>query len=319
MAPGRSITAVIPEGLFDCGVCARLLLDPVTLSCCGKAFCRECLKICLKKGVLQSGVPRCPAGCGGKLPFRLPPRSEALHETIQILMPEEEVNERRDEEDEPEPIPGGFAALEEVAASQDLKIGDVTAVAFGMSGVIVGPSAVEGRVLVKFDARMDIDIDRPAQCLDVQPFEIMRQLPPQKFGELRIGQRVCASMDLVSGPTLVVRFATSGVILRQFNEDRVAVQFDERADGVAGPLSVQPFEIQPARALAGGFRLANRVSAAKDLFAENTLLVPCGSLGVVKGPYSDTRITVKFDDREVPVNVVPAEIRLVSGEPGVHP
>merc|ERR550514_1318887 len=73
--------------LFSCGICDDVMLDPTTLGCCGKSFCRRCLCQWIRTTVHSAGIPRCPGGCTAKLPFRLPARSLQLRNAIEQLVP----------------------------------------------------------------------------------------------------------------------------------------------------------------------------------------------------------------------------------------
>jgi hypothetical protein len=58
----------------------------------------------------------------------------------------------------------------------------------------------------------------------------------------------------------------------------------------------------------GGFTVAEKVQAAKDLFSGDALIVRSGMPGIVRGPYSDTRISVQFDGSSSVVYVLPFQI-----------
>jgi hypothetical protein len=315
---GEGLASDLLEDLFECSLCCNTVLEPSTLACCGSTYCRACLQKWVLKNVRQSGVPRCPqAGCAQRLPLRLPVKSVMLERTMEILIPEE-VQQRREEawkdaeeEEEEEVIPGGFVLYDDVAASRDLTIGEdrQIVVPFGASGVVVGRFNEE-RLTVKFDERMD----GSEGCLNVKPFEVLKQLP-LRFG-VRLGQRVVATRDLMIGLQLAVRFGTRGVVLASYTgeagEDRVTVQFDERADGGANSVNCLPCEIAPSRKLAGGFELAQSVSAAFDLISGDTVIVKAGTTGTIIKEYNDLRVSVLFSHREDGlrhmVNVTPAEI-----------
>ena len=87
--------------LFCCGICEDLMLAPTTplrevidlclcvrLVCCGRSFCKECLRQWIKVQAQQGGCPRCPGGCTQKLPFRLPKHSIAICKAMEQLVPE---------------------------------------------------------------------------------------------------------------------------------------------------------------------------------------------------------------------------------------
>lgn len=307
---------VLPEDLFECGICRELLLEPVTLSCCGRSFCRDCLRSLLQSAV-HTGVARCPGGCDGVVPFRLPPRSYLLQRCLEAAAPEELERRQREAEDElalAQPIPGGFEAWSEVAASQDLRIDPQIVVGFGTPGIVVGPAAgKEDRVRVMFDTRLDFQRGH----IDVKPFELIKQLPSH-FG-VKIGESVVAVQDLHHDVTLMAPLGTRGVALRQHGEIRIVVQFDRRVDGSHLPINVLYSEVMPHRKLLGGYDVGQRVEAAMDLFADETLMVRSGVQGVVMCEYSSSRLTVKFDERADgrpnAVNVIPCEIRALPPPP----
>lgn len=296
----------LPDDIFECGLCTELVVDPTTLSCCGKTFCLSCLQTWLVTSVHQAGVPRCPAGCGKPLPFRLPPRSEMLQRAIESIYPEE-LRRRRsevEEGDESRPIAGGFTAWQDVVAALDLECNGNVLVGFGTRGIVVGPHD-GGRIIVKFNQRLDDS----ELCMNVTPRELAPQLP-QHFG-FHIGDRVAAVRDLMFGPQVGVRFGVRGTIIKGFGSDRISVRFDERVDGTGILVNVTPQEIQVDRRLVGGFTIGQKVFAAEDL-RTNVLAVRAGTLGVVMSQYSDIRVTVQFDERadgsSAPMNVTAGQI-----------
>uniref|UniRef100_A0A7S4Q225 RING-type domain-containing protein n=1 Tax=Alexandrium monilatum TaxID=311494 RepID=A0A7S4Q225_9DINO len=299
----------LPEDLFECGICRDLLLDPVTLSCCGKSFCQDCLRELLLSAA-STGTARCPAGCGQKVPFRLPPRSHVLQKCLEAIVPEELARRRQEaaeaEAGEAEALPGGFKTWEEVVAAKDLYINAVIVAAAGAPGVVVG-SRTEGRVTVIFDERTDFG----RGSINVLPFEIVRQLP-RHFG-VRLLEPVVAVEDLHAGATLLAHLGTRGIVIAQHGDDRLRVQFDRRADGSENPINVLPHQIQPHRKLLGGYDVGQRVAASQDLFANDQMLVRSGTEGTVHSEYSDARLVVKFDARvdgsPNALNVTPAEVR----------
>mmetsp|Transcript_139972 Transcript_139972/g.390209 ORF Transcript_139972/g.390209 Transcript_139972/m.390209 type:complete len:341 (-) Transcript_139972:169-1191(-) len=331
----------LPEDFFECGICKDLLLDPVTLSCCGKSFCQDCLRQCLRAAA-KTGVARCPAGCGQIVPFRLPAPSQLLQRCLEALEPEalarrrEAAAELEAEEAEAEPgeaeaggaevgagdppvaaaadgLPGGFQVWEEVAASRDLTVGDRIVAVWGTPGVVLGPAErTPDRIEVIFDERTDF----ARSSLNVRPFELERQLPAH-FG-VRIAQPVVATKDLFCGPTLLARLGSRGVVRCRHSEERATVQFDQRADGSELPVNVHFSEVTPQRTLLGGYRVGQRVAASQDLFSGNTLMVHSGTLGSVCCEYSDARLTVKFDSRadgsSCGVNLTLAELRPLTPE-----
>jgi len=283
----------LPEDTLECGICRELLLDPVTLSCCGKSFCLDCLRQLLLASK-EIGVARCPAGCGGQVPFRLPPRSYTLQRCIEALEPEKLERRRREAAEDgaagDEDLPGGFKPWEEVAAMMDLEMAGATVVKEGTPGVVLD-STRPSRVTVLFDERCDFR----RSALHVMPFEIGRQLPPRCGVRLR--QPVVAAMDLYSGDRLLTTLGTRGIALCVAGEDRIRVKFDWRADGSDMCVNVCYCEVRPHRKLLGGYDVGQRVAAVGDLFAEAALLVRSGTAGSVLSEYSDARLTVAFDER----------------------
>jgi len=313
----------LPDDLFECGLCSALVLEPTVTPCCGTTFCRACLRTWALRLTRISGVARCPhAGCGGRLPLRLPCPSRTLAGAVEALFPEELAARRQDAaadeaEGGQEASPGGFAVLEEVAASRDLTIGAGPerriVVPMSGAGLVVGRSDRDaGRLVVKFDERTD----GSEACLNVTCGELVRQLPA-RLG-VRLGQRVVASRDLICGAALTVRFGERGTVIGAgpgpAGEDRVRVQFDRRADGQAGHVSCLPGELQPMRKLAGGFELAQSVVAARDLFSGGVRIVRGGTRGTIMNSMNDLRVSVRFERREDNlqhmVNVTPHEILL---------
>ena len=99
--------------------------------CCGRSFCKECLRLWIKVQAQQGGCPRCPGGCTQKLPFRLPKHSVALRKAMEQLVPESLALRMQEAEEEPVCLGGLKAVLEivvhrcvqawqEVAASRDI-------------------------------------------------------------------------------------------------------------------------------------------------------------------------------------------------------
>jgi len=299
----------LPEDTFDCSICADLVLDPVTLPCCGQTFCRECLQCLLVTTAKNECTPRCP-GCNERISFRLPASSRLVQRAIEAWTPDE-LRRRQQEaleaqagcETAPDFVPG-----QEVAASQELRTGASIVAAFGSKGVVVSTQVRQGRITVKFDER----VDGKESCLHVTPNQIMAQMPAS--AGTCVGQRVMASLDLIAGSTLLARFGAQGTVMGRSASasDRITVQFDAREDGSPRPVDVLPFEIQPFQALAGGFWPAEHVYSARDLSTESRLLVKAGTSGVIRSRYSDTRLSVKFatreDGSEALVNVFPKDL-----------
>lgn len=290
-----------------CELCSELLLDPVTLPCCGESFCQQCLRLWAVTK-LDDGAPkpRCPAACGAKIDYRLPSISKVLVRMLESSHGEE-LKERRSEEEE-DVILGGYEAWQEVAASRDIYVGERLVIAFGTSGIVLC-NHESSHIKVKFDASL-----WGTGTVNVFPNDLMRQMPPNPLG-LKIGEAVIAAMNLMIGDVVAIPFGTRGTVLGPRPEGRIEVSFEESSAEPAKNLNVQSFEIQPAKELLGGFRVAQRVKAAADIRVQETLLAAPGSFGTVLGEYSDTRLIVCFDQRqdgrEEAVNLGPNEIQAV--------
>ncbi|CAE7192694.1 BFAR [Symbiodinium natans] len=277
-----------------CQLCQDILLEPLTLPCCGESFCKTCLQqwTVVK---LDEGAPkaRCPSGCGKQIDYRLPSVSKLLSSWLESAHGNELEERRRDQEEEDI---HGFSLWQEVAASRDLQVGSTLAIAFGTSGIVIGRHEEEDRVKVKFDTFLF----GMNGVFNVSPDELLPQVP-SGFG-VQIGQRVLASQDLIIGSAVAVPFATLGTVLGPSGvPERIAVRFDSVAEGQPHDLSVQAFEILPHVNLIGGFRVAQNVTAVENIMLQDTILVPEGAVGKVLaqylGRYSDTRLTVMFEGR----------------------
>mmetsp|Transcript_24235 Transcript_24235/g.53816 ORF Transcript_24235/g.53816 Transcript_24235/m.53816 type:complete len:322 (-) Transcript_24235:168-1133(-) len=318
MAP--PLADVLPEDAFACGICTELALSPVTLTCCGRSFCRECLHRCLHQAAVQGVLPDCPRGCGSKVPSRLPATSKMIEEAIEALFPEELERRRAEagEDEESEETPGNFSVGDEIVASRNLMIGSDIVASFGTRGAVVATRAVPGRLSVKFDE----NTDGTRRCIHVLPNEVMHQLPPAY--RVCIAQRVFAVRDLVCGDQVIVRFGVQGTVLGPHPPNRIMVQFDTRADGNdnglrrPGAVNVTQDEIQPWRVLSGGFWPGARVKASRCLYANDRIIVNDGVTGIVRQEFSETRLTVQFDQRadgsDAMVNVTAAEIAKVTDD-----
>jgi len=295
----------VPEDTYDCGICADLILDPVTLPCCGNSFCRKCLQTCITTSAKSIGsMPRCPSGCGEKLPVRLPATSRILQRAVEAMRIREaqghvqDIEEQQHTELGNDPsvtMPRGIVSWQEVAAAHDLMIGDLLVANHGAKAVVISGDIVPDRVTVRFDNPMD-GVDR---FIHVAHHEIVPQLP--KKAGVCIGQRVVATGDLHVGDLCIVRLGMQGTVLRQspcIEELRVTVQFDEREDGDTATVEVMPHEITPLQVMPGGFLPGHRVRASRDLKADERLLVKAGVDGVIIAPYSDSRLTVRFSSME---------------------
>jgi hypothetical protein len=298
--------------LFSCGICDDVMLDPTTLTCCGKSFCRRCLRQWIRTSVHSAGIPRCPGGCTAKLPFRLPARSHTLRTAIEQLIPSRlEVRRQEEEEDvktAEDMCYGGFRAWEEVVANRDVIFGTRLGVRQGTPGVLVGNFVDGTHVTVKFDEREDSS----ELCVNVVPEALMAPLP----GGFRLAQRVAALYDLMLDSEIGVRLGTGGTVVGRLGEDRLMVLFDARVDswkGPEGPVSVNYREVTVQRPLVGGYCIAQRVQSSMDLVVGNRVVVRAGTKGAVLAEFSDTRLTVSFDSPEDGgrncFNVLPLEIQ----------
>lgn len=253
------------------------------------------------------------------MPFKLPSISRVLQQTLQVLKPEDLERRQREQEETAEDVSevltsAGLVVGQEVAASHVLQIKGSTVAQLGSKAVVVAGDLVPGRITAKFDERLD----GGSQCVHVLPSEIVQQLPAGCG--LCIGERVVAAMDLFVGPTLLVRLGTTGIVeclTPNMMDLRVTVQFSERLDGSFNKVNVTPAEITPYCMLAGGFWPMQRVQSSSDLFAAGTMIVKAGVGGIICARYSETRFSVKFDQREdgsdAMVNVVPDEVILKNG------
>eukprot|EP00747_Dinoflagellata_sp_TGD_P180407 gnl/TRDRNA2_/TRDRNA2_32821_c0_seq1.p1 gnl/TRDRNA2_/TRDRNA2_32821_c0~~gnl/TRDRNA2_/TRDRNA2_32821_c0_seq1.p1 ORF type:complete len:606 (-),score=134.57 gnl/TRDRNA2_/TRDRNA2_32821_c0_seq1:136-1713(-) len=303
--------------LFACTICDDLLLDPVTLVCCGKSFCRGCLRQWLRISVHSAGVPRCPSGgCQQKMPFRLPSRNYTLQRAMEQLVPEQLKQREKEaadgDDEEEEAVLGGFRAWQEVAVQRDIHFGHEIGVRKGTSGILVGNFTDGRHVTVKFDERED----HSELCVNVLPEVLDEPLP----GKLRLGMRIVTLCDLLlngdTGISSRVPLGTEGTIVgRQMvgNEDRLMVVFEDRLEGGPRAVSVNFHEVQPQRPLVGGFMVGQQAQAAMDLVVGSKVVVRAGTQGTVMAEFSDTRLTVAFDEPVDGVpscfNVLPVEIK----------
>ena len=108
---------------------------------------------------------------------------------------------------------------------------------------------------VKFDSSL-----HGTGTMNVFPDDLTPQLPANVM-DLKIGDVVVAAMDLIVRDNVAVDFGTCGTVLGA-HEGRIEVLFPSKR------LSVQTFEIQPARPLLGGFRVTQRVKAARDILSD---------------------------------------------------
>mmetsp|Transcript_6722 Transcript_6722/g.16680 ORF Transcript_6722/g.16680 Transcript_6722/m.16680 type:complete len:390 (-) Transcript_6722:243-1412(-) len=295
--------------LFGCGICNDIMLDATTLVCCGKSFCRGCLRQWIRTSVHSAGVPRCPGGCCSKMPIRLPARSHALTRAMEQLVPEAYEERRRQEEEEAdtgeELCYGGFKAWQEVAAARDVIFGSKIGVRQGTPGVLIGNFTDGCHVTVRFDHREDDS----ELCVNVLPEALMDPLP----GGFRLGQRVVALFDLLLNEKIGVKLGTAGTVVGRLGEDRLMICFDERLDAGEGTVSVNFREVTLQRLLVGGFKISQKVQSAMDLVVGSKVVVKAGTLGVVLAEFSETRLTVSFDQAEGGsqscFNVLPVEIK----------
>lgn len=303
--------------VFACGICEDILLDPVTVSCCGRSFCRSCLQTWIKVNVRSTGIPRCPGGCAQKISFRLPKQSITLRTAVEQLFPKRLEERRKEEADAEEEIcVGGFKPWEEVAASRDVLFANsALGVRQGTPGIVVDNFSDGVHLTVKFDEREDgSDL-----CVNVIPEVLMHPLP----GGLRLGQRVVATVELILTPAMRIRLGGVGSIIGAGGGDRITVLFEpppcppseleeQQNSFPYFPVSVSTRDIVPHRLLVGGFSIAQKVQSSCPLMVGTQTLVPTGCRGTVLGEFSDTRLTVLFENSEDNpgcFNILPHEIR----------
>lgn len=317
MAPEPKVgnTACTICDTFRCGVCQELLLDPLTLICCGASFCCRCLHSLIRINVQNDKIPKCPAACGEALPFRLPACSTSLLNVINKVVPHEiESRRRQQEEMDKENITdqdmdscyGGLIAWRDVVAARDIYFCNQIVVQQGTLGVVVG-NLPDGRcVAVKFDERQDTS----ERCVHVLPDWVMPPLP----GGFRLHQRVVASNSFLVNGDVAVRFGFCGIITGRHGEDHINVVFDERLDGGEGALSVHYHQIQAHRKFAGGFQTGQHVYAAMDLVLNAKVTIKKGWKGTILDEFSAVRVIVSFNSvteggNPIALNVLPHEIK----------
>jgi len=95
--------------------------------------------------------------------------------------------------------------------------------------------------------------------------------------------------------------------------ERLMVLFEERLDAEEGAVSVSFREVTIQRPLVGGFKISQKVQAALDLVVGNKVVVKAGAQGAVLAEFSDTRLTVSFEQTEQGAqscfNVLPLEVK----------
>jgi len=314
--PTRNWTAHMAEAeevaeLFCCGICEDLMLAPITLVCCGRSFCKECLRLWIKTNAQQGGIPRCPGGCTQKVPFRLPQHSIALRKAMEQLVPERLAVRVKEAEEEASECLGGFKAWGDIAASRDILYGSNIIVRQGSPGIIVGNCEDGCHLTVKFDERED----GSELCVNVVPEALMLPLP----GGFRLHQKVVALYELLLNSDMKVPLGSVGHIIGSLGGDRVTVLFepakqaaDEPRNIPEYPVSVNIREVAAQRPLVGGFSIAQRVQASMSLVVGSKVVVQAGCRGTVLAEFSDTRLTVVFETSETGTpscfNVLPLEI-----------
>jgi hypothetical protein len=309
--------------LFECGICGDVLLEPVTIPCCGHAFCSDCLRQWMQTSVRSSGFPYCPAGCPKKiLQFRLPATSVILQSAMEQLIPQrleqrrDDVQEEKSKDDGKTILHCGFSDWQEVAAVVDIMF-DTTGkigVRRGTPGIVVDGSPDGRHVVVKFDQRED----GSELCVHVLPQALVEPLP----GGLRLDQRVVAVYELFVNAEVAVRLGTSGVVTSRHDKEHVVVQFDRRADNINAMVVVHINAIQAHKTLLGGFHIGQEIQAAADLQVGSQVVAKAGSRGIVINEYSDIRITVSLTSEAAGsryLNVLPSEIVPWCEPPGDMP
>eukprot|EP00434_Breviolum_minutum_P009813 symbB.v1.2.008643.t1/scaffold540.1/size189765/8 len=303
--------------LFCCGICEDLMLAPITLVCCGRSFCKECLRLWIKTNAQQGGIPRCPGGCTQKVPFRLPQHSISLRKAMEQLVPERlAVRMKEAEEEEASECLGGFKAWGDIAASRDILYGSSIIVRQGSPGIVVGNCEDGCHLTVKFDERED----GSELCVNVVPEALMLPLP----GGFRLHQKVVALYELLLNSEMKVPLGSVGHIIGSLGGDRVTVLFEPQKQVAESedvntqrsipeyPVSVNIREVAAQRPLVGGFSIAQRVQASMSLVVGSKVVVHAGCRGTVLAEFSDTRLTVVFETSETGTpscfNVLPLEI-----------
>ncbi|CAE7334648.1 BFAR [Symbiodinium necroappetens] len=303
--------------LFSCGICEDLMIVPTTLVCCGRSFCKECVRLWIKTNAQSGGIPRCPGGCMQKVPYRLPKHSIALRVAMETLLPKRlaaRLKEAAEDEQEPEQL-GGFQAWSEIAASRDILYGNNVIVRQGSPGIVVGICEDAVHLTVKFDEREDgSDL-----CVNVVPEALMLPLP----GGFRLRQHVVALYELLLNSDMKVPLGSVGHVIGSLGEDRITVLFESLSRPAATPgevhqsvpeypVSVNIREVAAKRPLVGGFSIAQKVQASMSLVVGSRVVVHAGCRGTVLAEFSDTRLTVVFETSETGApnccNVLPLEI-----------
>lgn len=270
----------------------------------------------MKTSVLTSVIPRCPAGCNGKLSCKLPPCSSSLKAAMEHLMPiaaeRRRLEEEEEEAEEDTKCLGGFSAWETIAAARDIGFGPLVGVRQGTPGIVICNYQDGLHLVVKFDARED----GSEGVVNVLPTDLMKPLP----GGFRLGQKVVACFDLVlEDGKAVAKLGAPGVVVAQGLGDHILVLFRERLDGEDGPVNVHHKMIAPDRLLVGGFRLGQKIECCRDLVVDGVVAVPFRTIGLIVGEYSDTRLTVVFETGNQSghnhFNISPMELRGFSEAP----
>lgn len=310
MTPGLDVSGrcVHDNDDLECGLCASIIIDPVTLPCCGGSFCQKCMLDWLANRGEQTGIARCPGPCNAVIPFRLPPVSKMLKRLVEVVAAPELERRRVELAEEVETdsqLPGGYKPWDEVAAAMDLVCGSTLIVKALTPGVIIQKHNEE-RITVKFDFRADANFG----CVNVTPPEIVLQLP--SGCPFKIGDDVCASRDIDDRSEVGIQFGTRGVVHGRCAaiEGLVLVHFHPALGGMRR-VNVRPCELVSPGPHAGGFMVGDVVESVRNLVGGQELLVRVGVRGIVIGPHTDTRVTVKFGERNI--NVVSQEVRKIDG------
>mmetsp|Transcript_57311 Transcript_57311/g.134067 ORF Transcript_57311/g.134067 Transcript_57311/m.134067 type:complete len:447 (+) Transcript_57311:65-1405(+) len=297
--------------LFSCGICEDIMVVPITLACCGRSFCKECVRLWIKTNAQSGGIPRCPGGCTQKVPYRLPKHSITLRIAMETLIPErlaKRLQEAAEDEQESECL-RGFQAWGEISASRDILYGSTVIVRQGSPGIVVGNCEDGAHLTVKFDEREDgSDL-----CVNVVPEALMLPLP----GGFRLRQRVVALYELLLNSDMKVPLGSVGHVIGSLGDDRVTVLFELSRQATEDnhmpeyPVSVNIREVAAQKPLVGGFSIAQRVQASMSLVVGNEVVVHAGCRGTVLAEFSDTRLTVVFETESGSpncFNVLPLEI-----------
>jgi len=286
MAPAADLF----EDAFSCGICYDYFHEPITLSCCGKSFCCSCLQETILNRVKCGGIPRCPAGCNEKLPFKLPRSSQALKAAMEQAVPEE-VQRRKEEalEEDSEKVKvchGGFMPWQVVAAATHIGPPEVCVVSQGTHGIIIGNADDTENVIVKFDKLEN----GSEHCINVSASALRNPLP----GGFQIGSPAASRGDFELDGTVAVHIGDVGIVCGLQGEGYVQVIFAECVAGRDRMMALPIEGMTPHKLLVGGFMLGQKVQACMDIPAIDHT-IRAGTQGIVFCENNDALLTVAFD------------------------